>query len=113
MMLFAAGEPTGTLIIAAVAAREWHGISLRDVLMFAGAALFCVVVIRFMLAGSSEAPGMGPAAPPTGHQALDQPNADGNQVEVVETRSGSGRDSGGPVPDESQPWTLRGRGDGE
>ena len=44
----------GGLGTAAVATREWQGISLRDVLLLGGGLLFCLVVIRFMLAGPAE-----------------------------------------------------------
>lgn len=54
LTVYVIGQGQGVISVAAVATREWYGISLRDVLLFAGGVFFCLIVIRFMLTGSEE-----------------------------------------------------------
>ena len=86
------------------------GISLRDVLLFAGAALFCAVVIRFMLADSADT--QSPEQPAQSPERRHFQRAhDAGQDDVVNKLEVGGNDAPVRRPDEAQPWRRSGRGD--
>ena len=111
---FAPGEwlrrlTSESTFLAAVATREWHGISLRDVLLFAAGLLFCLVVVRFMLAGSTEPQATEQAASASGpgDPAFDK------QVEVVVPQDERVRRRGGNDLAEPRPRSSTGGGENQ
>jgi len=66
-----------SLSVAAFASEEWHGLSMRDVMLLVAGLVFCAVVIRFMTATSPD--GSSRSAPPETEQGIEpgaqvQPN---------------------------------------
>jgi hypothetical protein len=92
---------------AAVATREWQGISLRDVLLLGGGLLFCLVVIRFMLAGPAENVSTEPLDGPT----VTDETGHGNDSVAAGTRKEGDRAAPKSVFDGArrQPGTIRSR----